>query len=212
MSSVEPRVAVDGAEGNGEVPAPGAGSSSGGLLLSPGGKRSTSINARVLGRASTVVGVGLDAITVGADVGDGGGAPPTEGGSPSAPSPWFSFVSREDEEAVAEFPLSLDHHVRCLGPDVTSGRLGGGRGIWVVVGSLHGRLRERERRDQGQAFVVHLWCTATGQRRRPPWRSRGWPSRSGRRLRVTRASNLVLERIVSALASLRDCHTHVWPF
>ena len=28
-------------------------------------------------------------------------------------------------------------------------------GIWDVVESLHGRLRERERRDQGQAFVVH---------------------------------------------------------
>ena len=39
--------------------------------------------------------------------------------------------------------------------DVTPGRLGGGRGIWDVVGSLHSRLRERERRGQGQAFVVH---------------------------------------------------------
>ena len=28
-------------------------------------------------------------------------------------------------------------------------------GIGDVVESLHGRLRERERRDQGQAFVVH---------------------------------------------------------
>ena len=49
---------------------------------------------------------------------------------------------------------------RCIGflhvdVDVASGRLGGGRGIWDVDGSLHGRPRERERRGQGQAVVVH---------------------------------------------------------
>ena len=46
--------------------------------------------------------------------------------------------------------------VRCRRPDVILGRLGGERGIWVVDGSLHGRRRERERRGQGQAFVVHV--------------------------------------------------------
>ena len=39
---------------------------------------------------------------------------------------------------------------------VASGRLGGGKGILVVDESLHGRRRERERRGQGQAFVVHV--------------------------------------------------------
>ena len=34
--------------------------------------------------------------------------------------------------------------------------------IRVVVGSLHGRLRERERRGQGQALVVH--CGVYGHR------------------------------------------------
>ena len=74
------------------------------MLLPSGGKGSTSINARIPGRASELLGVGLGVVTVDADVGTGGDAPPTgRGGSSPASSSLFSFVSRkEDEEAGAE--------------------------------------------------------------------------------------------------------------
>ena len=63
-----------------------------------------SINARILGRASELLGVGLGVATVDAEVGTGGGAPPTgRGGSSSLSPSLFSFVSRkDDEEAGAE--------------------------------------------------------------------------------------------------------------
>ena len=57
------------------------------------------------------------------------------------------------------WPLLSEPSVGCVGcrrSPVSSGRLRGGVGIWVVDESLHGRLRERERRGQGQAFVVHV--------------------------------------------------------
>ena len=59
--------------------------------------------------------------------------------------------------------LTAAKHVRSLTSGVFAGRLGEGRGIWVVVEGLHGRPREREQRDRGRTCVVHLWCTATGR-------------------------------------------------
>ena len=75
--------------------------------------------------------------------------------------------------AQAERFLALVAHIGFLHVYVASSRLGGGRGIGDVVESLHGRLRERERRDQGQAFVVHCGVRPQDQGEPPLAVSRG---------------------------------------
>ena len=162
--------AVDGAEGDGKTPAPGAGSSPRGLLLPPGGKRSASVSARILDRASTMGGgVGLGVVTAGADVGLGGGAPPTEGGSPSASSSWFSFVSREDEEeAGAEFSLITmsDSSMSTSASPPVDSEEGGASGMSMRACTAGRESGSGE--DRGRPSLSILWCTATGQGRGLP--------------------------------------------